>query len=132
MSDEFFVIILPLPAKNLHPNHPIGSMQGRFAKASAAKRYRKLAMERVGQEEVDTIPWPHVKVQVTFYHATKRRRDTDNAIAAIKSAYDGITDSGLVPDDTPEYMTRSEPEFKFDPEFPRVEFILIRIESPEC
>ena len=131
MTNESLVIILPLPAKNLHPNHPIASMKGRFAKASAAKRYRKLAREHIRQEEISSAPWPHIEVQVTFYHPTKRRRDTDNAIASIKSAYDGIVDSGLVSDDTPEYMTRCEPKIEFDSEFPRVEFVLTRMEYSE-
>ncbi len=99
-----------------------------MAKSSAVKKQRRLGREAVEDAEVETMPWRHVAVFVAFYHKCKRRRDTDNANGSLKSAYDGIVDAGIVPDDTPEHMTRSEPSFRIDREFPRVEITLVRTE----
>jgi len=49
-------------------------------------------------------------------------------MGALKSAYDGIIESGLIPDDTPNYMKRKEPDFKLDKEFPRVILTITRLE----
>jgi len=71
--------------------------------------------------------WDKVDVKATFFHAQKRRRDTDNAMASLKAYYDGFVDADIVPDDSPEHMKRNEPEFKVDKDNPRVEFVLTRM-----
>ncbi len=128
MTNESITIILPIPNQLLQPNCMIGSLGGRLAKSSAVKKQRRLAKEAIEDAEVETMPWPRVMISVEFYHKDKRRRDTDNADGSLKSAYDGIVDSGIVQDDAPEYMTRSEPSFHVDREFPRVEITLVRTE----
>jgi Holliday junction resolvase RusA-like endonuclease len=127
MSEEI-TIILPLPNKVLQPNFTIGSFGGRMMKAAAAKKYRRLAREAIEAEQLETLPWKKIFVQATFHYKTRRRRDTDNAMGALKSAYDGIIESGLIPDDTPNYMKRKEPDFKLDKEFPRVILTITRLE----
>ncbi len=124
--NESVTVILPLPNKCLQPNSTIGSLSGRLWKASATKRYRRLAREAVEAEQIETMPWVYVVVQAAFFHATKRRRDQDNAMGALKSAYDGIVDSGLVIDDDYEHMGRGSPTFELDPESPRVELTITR------
>ncbi len=121
---EQIILVLPLPARVLSPNCPIASLRGRFMKAAATKRYRKLAKEAVEDLLLENIPWPRVVVQPVFYHTTKRTRDEDNAIGSLKAAYDGLVDARLVEDDSPEYMARERPVFKIDKVYPRVEFIL--------
>jgi hypothetical protein len=49
-------------------------------------------------------------------------------MGALKSMYDGIVDSGLVPDDDYEHMERGVPTFWTDKCFPRVEITIIRQE----
>ncbi|WP_232333365.1 hypothetical protein [Rhodococcus sp. p52] len=38
-----------------------------------------------------------------------RRRDSDNLMPVLKAACDGLVDHGLVPDDTPQFMTKAMP-----------------------
>lgn len=126
MQRESITIILPLPSKVLSPNCTIGSIGGRFAKAAAVKRYRRLAREAVEAERVESMPWSRVSVRASFFFHEKRRRDQDNAMASLKAAYDGIVDSGLVPDDDYEHMARSTPVFLADEKTPCVVLTITR------
>ncbi len=127
MTDESIVIVLPLPDKVLSANFTVGGIGGRMMKATATKKYRLLTCEAVQNEQMESLPWKKVSVMASFYHKTKRRRDTDGAMYSLKSAYDGIVDAGVVPDDTPEYMKREEPEFSFDILYPLVVLTLTRL-----
>ena len=129
MNKETVTIVLPLPKRVLSPNCPSFSVGGGFAKVAATKKYRRLAKEAVEDECIDTAPWGKVKVKATFFFKTKRERDTDNAMGSIKAVYDGIVDSGLVANDTPEHMKRREPKFLHDSVHPRVELTIIRMKS---
>lgn len=129
---EAVTIILPLPVRCLEPNSTIGSLGGRFMKAAAIKKLRRLTREAIEGEQVETMPWPKVIVQVGFFHETKRRRDQDNAMGSLKAAYDGIVDSGLVADDDYEHMERGVPTFKIDTESPRVEITITRQEESDA
>jgi len=128
-ESESVIIVLPLPARVLSPNCPVGSIGGRFARASASKRYRRLSRDAVLAECIETAPWKKVAVQAAFYHRAKRRRDQDNAMASLKAAYDGIVDTGLVPDDDYEHMRREAPTFEIDREHPRVVLTITRCDE---
>lgn len=128
MSAESLVIVLPLPPRVLSPNCMVGSLCGRFAKAAAAKKYRNLAKVAVEEAVIETSPWDSVSVGAAFYYATKRRRDQDNAMSSLKSAYDGIVDSGLVVDDDYGHMSREAPQFNIDKQHPRVELTITRLQ----
>lgn len=54
--------------------------------------------------------WQHVEVRMHYRPATNRRRDADNLAPTLKALCDGLVDAGLVPDDTPQYMTKYMPE----------------------
>jgi len=125
---ESLTIILPLPSGLLSPNHTIGSIGGRFAKAGAIKKYRRLAREAVEAERIETAPWRKVTVKARFCFKENRRRDPDNATGSLKAAYDGIVDSGLVEDDSYDFMTRLPPVFLLDHKCPRVELLIERIQ----
>ena len=120
MTPESVIIILPLPAKVLQPNCTVGTIGGRFMKAAATKRYRRLAREAVEAECIETLPWLNVTIGATFFYPNKRRRDQDNAMGSLKAAYDGIVDAGLVIDDDYEHMNRLSPTFALDLIYPRV------------
>jgi len=72
------------------------------------------------------VDWSEATVQTVFYHRDKRKRDQDNLIAMMKSAYDGIADF-LGVDDVGWVHVRIER--RIDRDEPRVEVILTRIES---
>ena len=126
---ESFKIALPVPVKVLSPNCTVGSMGGRFMKASAVKRHRKLAREAIEDAEIESMPWGHVSVDVQIFYHTRRTRDEDNAMGSLKPYYDGIVDSGLVADDDKANMSRTIPELLFDEKSPRVEITLTRTEK---
>ena len=127
MISEQVTIILPLPGGILSPNCTVGSIGGRFMKAAAIKKYRRLAEKAVVSECIDTSPWRAVTVQATFFFKDRRRRDPDNALGSLKAAYDGIVDSGLVADDDWDRMKRMEPVLAFDHNHPRVELTITRL-----
>jgi len=55
---------------------------------------------------------PHLeKAHVTLHYQPrdKRRRDSDSLVATLKPAIDGIVDAGVIPDDTPEYVSWEPP-----------------------
>lgn len=114
MTSETIVIMLPLPPKVLSPNCPVASWGGRFMKAAATKKYRRLAKEAVLDCRVETAPWNKVEVETFFYHKVNRQRDDDNALGSLKAAFDGIVDAGLVLDDDSLHMKRWPPKFKKD------------------
>ena len=124
---EKFLIVLPLPAKVLSPNCAVATPGGRFAKAAAVKRLRKLTREYVEQERIESTPWEKVLVKAVFFFGTERRRDDENALFSLKAMHDGIVDSGLVADDTPKHMTREIPDLFVDRDFPRVEITIERL-----
>lgn len=99
-------------------------------KAAAIKRYRRLAREAVEENDISSAPWKYVIVEAVFFFKTARRRDEDNAMGSLKAAYDGIVDSGLVPDDDYKHMRRGMPKFYVDKKFPHVELTITRALSP--
>lgn len=69
--------------------------------------------------EAPPEPWQRAMARVTFFHAVRRRRDRDNALASLKSAFDGIVDGGVLADDAG--LTFGPVMLEIDREFPRVE-----------
>ena len=95
---------LPLPPRELSPNHTVGSKFGRMGRARKTKKYRfdaglavKIALAE--QEFACLFPWAGAMVQATFYFKDARRRDKDNLLASIKAAFDGLQDAGVIQDD---------------------------------
>lgn len=124
---ESVTIVLPLPAKVLSPNCAVATTGGRFAKASATKRLRKITKEAIEAECIATAPWGKVLVEAMFFYVNNRRRDQDNAMGSLKAVYDGIVDAGLVEDDDQKHMKRAEPQFFVDRSCPRVMLDITRI-----
>jgi len=127
VKKESVIVVIPLPVRVLSPNVAVATPGGRFAKAAAIKRYRKLVYEAIQDERIESAPWNCVQVESVFFFQEKRRRDTDNAIGRLKPVYDGIVDSGLIPDDDPEHMVRMPPIFRIDPINPRLVLTIWRI-----
>ncbi|QNL30260.1 RusA-like resolvase [Microbacterium phage ClearAsMud] len=51
----------------------------------------------------------HVEVRLVWVVTDARKRDEDNVVPTLKALCDGLVDGGLVPDDTPQYMTKRMP-----------------------
>lgn len=51
----------------------------------------------------------HVIVTLFWRPPDNRRRDAENPIPVLKALCDGLVDYGLVPDDTPDFMTKLMP-----------------------
>jgi len=106
-------ITLPLPPRELSPN-----WRGHWAqKAKAVKKYRQLAWA-VAMSET-RCNWPTANAQATFYFRDRRRRDRDNLLASLKSAFDGLTDAGVIDDDSG--LTHLPVIVEYDKANPRVE-----------
>lgn len=90
-------ITLPLPPAALKPNARVHWAQ----KARAAKRYRRTA-EAATIEALNGIEpprWKMASVLIQAYFPTARHPDPDNAVASLKSAFDGLADAGLIEND---------------------------------
>ena len=124
---ESVTIILPLPPACLSPNRPTGSRGGRFKRAAASKRYRRLACEAALAQGIETGPWERATVRACFCHFQHRRRDDVNHLSMLKPAYDGLVDAGLLVDDDADHLTTMPASFAVNREFPRVELTVERI-----
>lgn len=72
-------------------------------------------------------PAAHIQVQLHYVPKDRRRRDGDNLVGTSKPCIDGIVDAGLVPDDSPEYVTQLMPVIDPpDPANPRL-FLTITV-----
>lgn len=95
-------IELELPPKELMPN----SRPHRMAKARAVKEYRAASQDAAFVSmgtDGDVVaksgfPWDHATAQVFWRHSSTQP-DRDNALAALKAAFDGIADSGVIGND---------------------------------
>lgn len=72
-------------------------------------------------------PVAHVRAELHYVPRDKRHRDADNLVLTSKPCIDGIVDAGLVPDDTPDYVTHLMPVIDApNRDNPRL-YILIRV-----
>ena len=55
----------------------------------------------------------HVEVAMIWTVPDRGRRDAENPIATMKPFCDGLVDAGIVPDDTPEWMTKLMPRIEY-------------------
>lgn len=119
-------ITLPLPPKQLSPNARSRTWK---AKAFAARRYRKTAYLSTLEACGNVRPrWERCMAWATFYHATNRRRDSDNAMSSLKAAFDGMRDAGLFVDDHAGVLTILPPVFELDADNPRVVVLVTKQE----
>lgn len=117
MSDRL-VIELPLPPKELSPNARVH--WARKAKRTRAYRDEANLRTRAASVHLRKLPWPRATAHLTFYWPDKRRRDVRNAEHAMKAAYDGIVDAGVIPDDDANTLRHIPTDFELDATNPRV------------
>ena len=46
-----------------------------------------------------------IHVELHYVPRDSRRRDQDNIVATLKPCIDGLVDAGVIPDDSPQYVT---------------------------
>jgi hypothetical protein len=108
--NEFIKIILPLPNKWLSPNKTIGSRGQRMAKWRYSRECKEKACAAVKDYQIEE-QWKRVIIKATYFFRPGRKfKDSDNALGCLKSAFDGIVMSGLIPDDSPKYVQHTIPE----------------------
>lgn len=78
------------------------------AKADITRTARRLTATLA--QNADIPPMAKCEVQLTWYVTDNRRRDTDNLYPTFKVCCDALVDAGVVPDDTPQYMTKAAPQ----------------------
>lgn len=78
-------------------------------------------------DDYDVRPCDHIRVGLLYVPRDRRRRDPDNLVVPLfKALVDGIVDAGIVPDDTPRYVTREFPVIAEPDGDPR---LVLRIEE---
>lgn len=117
-------ITLSIPPRCLSPNFTVASRGGRMGKAAAIKKYRNAAMLAclAALSKGITPRWKAATVQVHWFAKTMRFPDGDNALATLKSAFDGMTDAGLFADD--KGLTHLPVKFAKDKDNPRIEILI--------
>ncbi|MFG0249075.1 MAG: hypothetical protein ACF8OB_09340 [Phycisphaeraceae bacterium JB051] len=128
---KIITITIPLPDRKLQPNNPPGSKQGRIVMAEVAREYRCLTKIRTLKAGGALRRWHHAECKATFYFATKRRRDFRNFEYALKPAYDGLVDAGLILDDNSKVLSHKKTVFAYDKKNPRVVLEIERIDAAD-
>lgn len=92
-----------------YPSPPLTSNQ-RFHWAKKKDITRNVRALTEAKAQILDIPeLAHANVELHWFVNTKHRRDVDNVVPTLKAMCDGLVDAGIVPDDTPEYMTKWMP-----------------------
>lgn len=95
------------------PPGPLLSLNDRqhwAAKACLVSEWRRTAFfEAVAQLRHGGLSLPPCTVSVTLPVKGRRRRDPHNLHPTVKAVIDGLVDAGCWPDDTPEWVTTTEP-----------------------
>lgn len=119
-------ITLPRPSKVLSPN----TTSHWAKKAKAKKNQRNTAyVEALRSRPRGWAPLEACYVRTTFYVPDRRRRDRDNLLASMKSAYDGLADGGIVRDDSG--MVHLPIVIEVDPQRPRVVVEILPYDGPK-
>jgi Holliday junction resolvase RusA-like endonuclease len=97
MEAEKMIVTLPLPPKALSPN--ASSPGNPWPKIKAAKKYRSDAHLAAIAAGAKGMGLESASVQCKFFFRTAHARDSDNLLASLKSAFDGLVDAGVFTDD---------------------------------
>jgi len=73
--------------------------------------------------------WTKAVCKLIFYFPNARRRDKKNFEGAMKAAYDGLVDAGIITDDNSDVLSHEDSEMHIDRKNPRVEMFIKRLEA---
>jgi Holliday junction resolvase RusA-like endonuclease len=112
-------LTIPLPPPALRNNARVHWSK----KAQAVKSYRLLTQFRATTAMgLNKLAWKKATVQVTAYFPTARHLDPTNLIDALKSAFDGLQDAGVIENDKDLWPLR--PVIVTRDKNPRVELVI--------
>ena len=116
------LVVLPLPPREVSPNARVHWAK----KARAAKRY-KISAELVTEMAIKEQGYPEglgeFMIHPIFYFPVRRRRDRDNLLASLKSAFDGVAQAMDIDDSQFAYVS---PTIEYSKDDPRVELLVRR------
>jgi len=69
-------------------------------------------------------PLEYAVVRLEWVVPTRTRRDSDNPIATLKVCADALVDAGVLPDDTPQYVSKRETDIVYEKGSARLTFIV--------
>ncbi len=125
---------IPIPPSGLNPNN---TNTHRMKKAgliadqrAAACVYSQIAVYDMNDWRSAKFPWNKVASQVVWYRKERRIIDADNALASLKSTFDGIVDSGVLGDD--KALIHLPIVFEYDKDNPRIEITLTKTIDGVC
>jgi hypothetical protein len=106
MTGHYMAVSFDWPRPPLSMNQRLHRMQEAkltaMVRAAARERFRTFP------------PVERVEVLMTWTVKDRRRRDAENPVATLKALCDGLVDAGIVPDDTPQYMTKHMPVITYE------------------
>ena len=124
---------IPLPPTELSPN----SRSHWRVKSKATKSQREVSfmLGQVAVRQLDDwksyqFPWSEAVASVVWYRQRNAAIDRDNALAMLKSTFDGLTDAGLLTDDRG--LVPLPIRFELDRLNPRVEVTLTQVIEGSC
>lgn len=93
-------ITIPLPPKDVRNNARVHYMVKAQAVKVCRTSTRLIALRAITSNEIsDKLPWNKAKVHITAYFPTARHLDPANLIDALKPAFDGLEDAGVIEND---------------------------------
>lgn len=99
-----YTILLPYKTPPLNANQRL-----HWAKKASVTRQVRNDTRVLAQAARLPRNCAHVAVSLHYAPATNGRLDADNLVPTLKAACDGLVDAGLVPDDTPQFMSKRMP-----------------------
>lgn len=93
-------IIIRLP----HTKPPL-SLNDRMHWRKKASIVKALRGHVAAEASRHMAPCDRATVELHYVPRDARRRDADNLVATLKPCLDGLVDAGIVPDDTPDFLT---------------------------
>lgn len=108
LTPEVWVLVPDWTTPPLSLNDSVGHWAPRAKKIAACRTWAALAVL-----EALIPPLRHAVVQMFWTVPTKTHRDAENPVATLKPVCDGLVDGGIVPEDTPEWMTKFMPVIEY-------------------
>ncbi len=97
-------------------------------KARLTKQVRTIGFAKARASRIPDLE--KCSVELVWYVNTRHRRDVDNPVLTLKALCDGLVDAEIVPDDTPEYMTKLPVRIEYRAKTAASLALVIREETP--
>ena len=103
------------------------TLNGRMHWATKARITREVRGYVWGTSHRDVPECDSIHVTLVYVPRDKRGRDRDNLVATLKPCIDGLVDAGIVPDDTPDFVSWEPPVIaEPDPKDPHLRLEITR------